>query len=338
MKATEETIAPKWAAPLAAWVLLLVVGLPFPAPAATHESLRMALKLELLEQINRDRARHGLPPVALDLHASAIADAYCEEQVRHRTLGHFGIDGLAPYMRYSLAGGDDGLSQNTAAWSAPYEFPEDRIGELIRRSHMAMVAEIPPDDGHRRAILDPFATHVGLGLAWNGGEIRMTEEFLRRYIHWSRPLPRVAALGERPWGSGRVIDGFAIDRITVHWERHPAPLTPAMANRIASYSLPRLQRDYRPRLHDRSTDPIAVSSGPAARAHGETFPLDHLGEFTFAVPLQRGPGVYTVVVWVQSEAGDRIPASNISIRIGQASATHLGRRDSTTGSSKLRHD
>ena len=28
-----------------------------------------------------------------------------------------------------------------------------------------MMAEKPPDDGHRRAILDPLWTHVGIGVA-----------------------------------------------------------------------------------------------------------------------------------------------------------------------------
>ena len=42
-----------------------------------------------------------------------------------------------------------------------------------------MMAEKPPDDGHRQAILDPLWTHVGIGVALEGGEFRMTEEFTR---------------------------------------------------------------------------------------------------------------------------------------------------------------
>ncbi len=267
-----------------------------------------------------------------DFQASIVADRYCEAQLRYGTRGHFTVDAEAPYMRYSFAGGNDGLSENAASWSADYAFPDRIIPELIRRSHVAMLAEIPPDDGHRRTILDPAATHVGIGLAWSGGEFRMTEEFLRRYVVWSRDLPRNAATSDQPWCSGQPVPGYEVRAISVHYEPHPEPITTARANQIDDYSLPAARTDFQARPVDRTTDPIPISSGPrrAVSVH-ETFPVSYDGSFSFAVSFDRGPGIYTVVVWVRQTGSDQmIAASNISIRVGQGSRNDVDHTSRTT--------
>ncbi|HET8796933.1 MAG TPA: CAP domain-containing protein, partial [Thermoanaerobaculia bacterium] len=152
--------------------ILLVALVAFPVAAGDLDATRATLRERMVRLINRDRQAFGLRPVALDAQASAIGDAYCEAQLRNRTTGHFTIDGLAPYMRYSFAGGNDGVSENAAAWSADYTFNERALVEMLGRSQDSMMAERPPRDGHRKTILDPHATHVGIGLAWEKGEFR----------------------------------------------------------------------------------------------------------------------------------------------------------------------
>jgi uncharacterized protein YkwD len=129
------------------------------------QEIRDSLRLVHLQHINRERERHGLPAVRLDSLSSVIADRFCERQLREGTTGHYLTDGRTPYMRYSVAGGGDGLSQNVAAWSANYIFSDAMLPDLMHQSLSAMLAEVPPDDGHRRTVLDPHATHVGIGLA-----------------------------------------------------------------------------------------------------------------------------------------------------------------------------
>lgn len=253
---------------------------------------RFTLRQEFLRLINSDRKHHGLAPVELDAWTSTLADEYCRAQIRNGTTGHFTIDGQAPYMRYSFAGGNDGVSENAAAWSASYRFSDRALYEMVRRSEEAMLAERAPHDGHRRTILDPFATHVGIGLAWEKGEFRLTQEFVRRYIDWTRKLPRTATLSETITAAGRAEKGFVADAISVHYEPLPQPISPITANAIDTYSLPGQRRDY------------AVKGG---------------SEFSFAVPFTEGAGIYTVVVWVR-RPGDKesIPASNVSIRVDRS--------------------
>src|SRR5688572_18507930 len=112
---------------IAAIVWTVVLVSPLAQGESRNSELSFALKHDLLVLINKDRAAHGLKPVQLDPHASEVADAYCRRQIKNGTTGHFTIDGQSPYMRYSFAGGNDGLSENAAAWSANYSFAEEVI-------------------------------------------------------------------------------------------------------------------------------------------------------------------------------------------------------------------
>jgi uncharacterized protein YkwD len=287
-------------------LLALIIGAPLAQGEGPIDETRFTLREEFLRLINRDRKQFGLSPVQLDAFASSIADAYCKQQIQNGTTGHFTTDGQAPYMRYSFRGGNDGVSENAAAWSANYSFGDRTLYEMMRRSEDVMMGEIAPHDGHRRTILDPYATHVGIGLAWERGEFRLTQEFIRRYIDWSRPLPRSASNGEHVLGGGRPVAGYQLEAVTVHFEPLPQPISALAANTITSYSLPDTRRECMPRLH-------------------------RDGSFSFLVPLAEGPGVYTVVVWVKAHnAQEAIAASNISIRVsepgGGASAVSISSR------------
>ncbi|HEX8155154.1 MAG TPA: hypothetical protein VF698_18625, partial [Thermoanaerobaculia bacterium] len=234
-------------------------------------------------------------------------------------------DGQAPYMRYSLAGGNDGVSENAAAWSASYTFSDRALYEMVRRSQEAMMAEAPPHDGHRRTILDAQATHVGIGLAWEKGEFRLAQEFVRRYVDWSRALPRTATIGDSVTASGKPLRGTRIEAISVHHEAHPESLSPNVANLISSYRLPDKRRDYLPRLktrYERREDgTLRIVSQQYKDGRRGDFYLADDGSFSFNVPFNDGPGVYTVVVWVKKDGvADPIAASNVSIRVDRETA------------------
>jgi len=309
--------------------LLLVVSAPLAQGEGPIDETRFTLREEFLRLINRDRKQFGLQPVKLDPLASVVADAYCRDQIRNGTTGHYTTDGQAPYMRYSFAGGNDGVSENAAAWSANYNFSDRALYEMMRRSEDAMMREVAPHDGHRRTILDPFATHVGVGLAWEHGEFRLTQEFIRRYVDWVRPLPRTASAGDQILCSGRPAPGYAIEAITVHHEPFPQPIAPVTANAITTYSLPDARREYLPRLRNRVSMNSAGSIQEVREVysdgrHGD-FPVKDDGGFAFVIPFPDGPGIYTVVVWIKSQgARESIAASNVSLRVyaaGDGAAT-----------------
>jgi len=317
---------------LAVLTIAFTFGATLAQGEGAQDETRMTLRAEFVRLINRDRAKFGLPPVQLDAQASAVADAYCRAQIRNRTTGHFTTDGEAPYMRYSFAGGNDGVSENAAAWSANYGFSDATLYDMMRRSEAAMMSEVAPHDGHRKTILDPDATHVGIGLAWEKGEFRLTQEFIRRYVEWTRPLPRRVASAQPILCSGHAVKGYDVEAITVHREPLPQPMAVVTANAIQSYSLPNARREYLPRLKGTYTRRVdggieEIREEYSDGRRGDFQVAD--GKFAFAIPLADGPGVYTVVVWVRphGSTGEAIAASNVSIRVdAPASATISGTR------------
>jgi uncharacterized protein YkwD len=303
-------------------LLVTAAILLFASPVARSEmeETRTTLRAHVLRLINRDRQLYHLPPVELDLEATAIGDQYCRAQIRNNTTGHFTLDGLAPYMRYSFAGGKGAVSENAAAWSANYAFNDRALYEMARRSEDAMMAEMPPNDGHRRAILDPHATHVGIGMAWERGEFRLVHEFVRRYVNWTKPLPHLANIADSIVISGAPIAPAQIEAITVHHEPFPAPMTAAAASAIPRYSLPEKRKEYLPRLKSEYSRDGEGRLSFVRREYADgrrgDFYLGKDGDFSFTVPFTEGSGIYTVVVWVRRPGfPTAVSASNVSIRV-----------------------
>jgi uncharacterized protein YkwD len=292
---------------LTLFALILLAATPLAQGEDAVAETKMTLRESMLRLINRDRKQFGLGPLELDPTGSSVGDAYCRAQIRNRTTGHFTVDGQSPYMRYSFGGGNDAVSENAAAWSAGYHFDARALYEMLHKSEESMMSEVAPHDGHRRTILDPYATHVGIGLAWEGGEFRMTQEFVRRYLDWTRPPARASLAGQPVLCSGRPRRGYNVEGITVHHETLPQPMSATVANIIDSYRLPDARREYLPRL--------APNLEYADGRKGD-FPIARDGSFAFAIPFPDGPGVYTVVVWVR-KPGERDPisASTVSIRV-----------------------
>ena len=194
------------------------------------------VKLAVLDRINSDRIAAGIPPVQWDEAASRVADSFCASQIRERTSGHFLTDGVPPYARTSFAGVFGMQYENSATWRTTATAFEESVTDLALESHAGMLAEQPPNDGHRRTILDPAATHVGVGYALVGGSFRMSQEFLTRHLAWlrlegsrSRPVIDV---------HGAPVAGRVLMFVTAGWEPAPAPMTPEEASRRTSYSYP----------------------------------------------------------------------------------------------------
>jgi uncharacterized protein YkwD len=255
-----------------------------------YEERSPAAKKKLLRKINADREAHGAPPLAYDLLAAKVGDAFCRDAAAGGFLGHWDLAGRPPYLRWALAGGVDLHAQNAGAVSrGGWEVAEAEIGALLLDSHARMMAERPPDDGHRRAILDPKWTHVGIGVAWQGGEFRMTEEFVRRVAEWvelpAGPVPAGGSATIRV----RLPDGWAAGLIEVAHDPPPVPMTAAEIGRRTSYALPRGFVSLRPVL----APPMRYRDG----IPGEF--TEERGRLEARIPLTVGPGSYYAVLFAE---------------------------------------
>src|SRR5262249_30246720 len=73
------------------------------------------VKAAVFAKINHDRTTAGRLPVAWDEGASRVADAFCRQQVREATNGHFLMDGVPPYARTSFSGVFGAQSENSVS-------------------------------------------------------------------------------------------------------------------------------------------------------------------------------------------------------------------------------
>jgi uncharacterized protein YkwD len=195
------------------------------------------VKAAVFDRINRDRTAAGLPTVAWDDGVSRVADAFCANQIRENTSGHYLTDGLPPYARTSFAGVFGMQFENSVTWKTTGSF-DDPAETLALEGHALMLAETPPYDGHRRTILDPDATHVGVGYAIARGDFRMAQEFLTRHLARLR-IERLSARSSVLVVRGSPIAGRALRFVAIGWEPVPRPLSRAQASGRTSYSYPR---------------------------------------------------------------------------------------------------
>lgn len=137
--------------------LLLLAALP--ALAQTPEQ-----QAELV-LVNQFRASQGVGPLAFDARLMQSAQEYAEVLAAGAPFSHTGPDGRDPFQRMADAG-----------------FPGSYMGENIARGFpdvpSVMVAwENSP--GHRRNLLDPLFTHIGIGIAGSGALTSWVQDFGR---------------------------------------------------------------------------------------------------------------------------------------------------------------
>ena len=151
-----------------------------------------SLRLRMLDLINEARTASGLNPVRLG--ANAAAQSHANSMLESCTSGHWGTDGLKPYMRYTLAGGHQHSAENVYGLSYCVKHWENyvqiRPGDEIDQS-VAVLMESP---GHRDNILDPHHEFVNIGLAWDRYNMMIVQHFEYDYGSFSS-VPHISTDG-----------------------------------------------------------------------------------------------------------------------------------------------
>jgi uncharacterized protein YkwD len=281
----------------------LVVGFPALAQAQTAVQRRKfndddlpAARAQLLDLINADRLKAGLSQLLLDDLANKVATGHAQDMARGQFLSHWGSDGRKPYHRFAFAGGTDAVQENASAATNIQSLTPEGIFEDLRDMHASMMAEVPPRDGHRKTILDPFHTHVGFGLGFNGYHLRLDELFLARYVLLD-PIPREAKPDSIVVVQGRMINAkHFLNEVDVFFEPFPTPPEIDWLRTPRSVSLPADYKGLRPR----ALPGTRYSDGTSG-----DFDWEKSGRFRAPVTLNKGPGIYTIVLFVRRVPSDR---------------------------------
>ena len=259
-----------------------------------REEPRDPLKVALFARINRDRVAQALPPVAWDEKASGVADTFCARQVSEGSHGHFLMDGVPPYARMGFAGAFGFFLENSASSHTNGRFAERAYLDLALSSHARMLAERPPNDGHRRAILDGNATHVGVGYSGRGGRFQMAEEFSVRGLE-RLAVSRAAGGAAEVAFDGRVRSPDRLQFVTIASEPAPVSLTLEEATSRRRYRYPSPSESYVP---EGASNLIVSDTVTHDRLH-----LQRDRRFTFTYAPGR-PGLFTFVFYVAREDGE----------------------------------
>ena len=141
-------------------------------------------KLVLLELINKHRKKHHKQPVKLDIHACRSANKTAQNAARNNYMGHWDLQGRKPYHRYAIDGGQAHVSENASGVFSTDQLDQslDHMISMMKDNHMLMYKERPPNDGHRKNILDEHHNFVGLGLGYGEKTFCYYEEFVNNYL------------------------------------------------------------------------------------------------------------------------------------------------------------
>ena len=186
----------------------------------------------MLELINADRASFGLSPV--ELGANTAAQDHAEEMLEHSYLSHWGIDGMTPYMRYTLAGGTNYEAENGSGLSSSPE--SESLFKTISPKEKLREIELDwmESPGHRKNILYPWHKKVNLGIACNRITCAAVQQFEGDYVEFQRPPTLSSGVFSM---AGKLSGGFEVSGIQVWHHEPPRPVTLGQLDRTYCYTI-----------------------------------------------------------------------------------------------------
>lgn len=149
-----------------------------------HQVDLRTLRAKLLSQINEHRVQYHLRPLTSDPILEKAAQFQAEDMALHGVLQHADSFGRSPYARFLSFGGAEGqhstkYGENVGYLGKDLRDPGDLWYALGRLDAM-MMAEQPPNDGHRKDLLSPDFNSVGIGVASGSHGVYLAEDFIGR--------------------------------------------------------------------------------------------------------------------------------------------------------------
>jgi uncharacterized protein YkwD len=264
-----------------------LIDLPLPLSPFSKASPADITQVErvVVDLINEDRRKAGLTLVTWDETAAKAARQHVSEEASNGFISHWGLDGEKPQRRYTLAGGLDAVDENESVtlWleGGFQGVSKEQLKTIVAEHQSAMVNELPPDDGHRKNILDPHHTGVGIAIVVGKYGVAMAQEFTNHYSVVT-PLPHTATPGSTVTLKGRINKGYQIKGIYGVWEPLPQPMTREQLLKTHSYSDPSWDN-----LHF-FAKPQAKGyyiPTPSGKVSAQNISVDNLGNFSISVPL-----------------------------------------------------
>ena len=208
---------------------------PPTTPAGFTESELTEAREHALALINGARAATGLNPVTLD--DNPAAQSHANDMRANCTFSHWGTDGLKPYMRYTLAGGEQYSAENVSGIdfcpSDPFRYIAKSISAEIDEAMVGLLNS----PGHRRNILNPHHLKVGIGISYQRPNLWLVQLFTGDYVEFSEPPTFHGGIlhfkGQFKNGVEVSADGLGVQ---IRYDQHPHKLTRGQLHHTYCYS------------------------------------------------------------------------------------------------------
>lgn len=143
-----------------------------PPPAELRE-----LRAELIATLNEHRVHAGLEPLVIDPVAEQAAQFQAQDMLDSGVMRHVDSEGRTPAARYKAYGGKSDYYGENVGFSSPGVVDPTLLWKVIEKLDYDMMAETPPDDGHRRNILSSHYDAVGIGITVGPKGVFLCEDF-----------------------------------------------------------------------------------------------------------------------------------------------------------------
>ena len=209
---------------------------PTPTPIPPPHLRHIEEKQYMLTLINAERRKAGVQPV--ELGDNIAAQLHAEAALENCFSSHWGIDGLKPYMRYSLAGGYQANAENGHGLDYCIKASDNYASLRPIKSEItdAMLGWMR-SGGHRQSILDNHFHKVNIGLAWDRYNLVAFQHFESDYVVYDQ-LPDIDSRGRLSM-SGGVRNGAQLSvrdlAIVVDYDQPPHALTRGQVSRTYCY-------------------------------------------------------------------------------------------------------
>ena len=142
---------------------LLATAFQVPTTATTvpvPSNVSVAAEDTALVLVNEERQARGLPPVVMYEPLRRVARAHSLDMASRGYFAHNTPESLTPFDRIRAAG----IAYSTAGENLGFSsLISDPVAAVLAQ-HQVMMAELPPDDGHVRTMLNPTFRRVGVGV------------------------------------------------------------------------------------------------------------------------------------------------------------------------------
>lgn len=295
-------------------ITIIVIPVSKPSQIITEKS-NDELVQYALEKINEDRQKNNLNPVLLSYNSAA--QIHAEDVLKQRKISHWMSNGEKPYMTFTRLGGTGAVSQNVgfSGFADPEECTNynvicekiDPFDSIKQSEYSMMYDDAQSNWGHRDNILQPYHTHVSLGIAYDDYTFVFVQNFEDNYLVSNSPI---SITGNYVSINSDLKSG-SIQNIGIFYDSLPTPELYLQHRNDGYYEMRNnmavVVQPPPPNSHYYQPSEYKLIEADRWNTSGNSVLIDFDLSSVLTIP-----GVYTVGVWV-NEDGESFLVTNYSI-------------------------